>query len=419
MTSSYTPAQPGTWLLLVTADSVLYAEAAAATAVDELWRALAGAAPVQSMLDILTRGGLGSTPSFALGHVVDGTLHALVRGPVQLAATSTGGSETIDGTGVSTWRETSIAGVTALRVGEGTGQLPLGSGVVWASGFAFQPSESSAAPPASLAASTTPPEPVAASIPVQPPLLPPEPIATPIAEPAVAVAAVTDLPAEHTMVEHTIVEPEDDAPPAIVPAQPEPIAPMPVAAEPAPAANSGYSHLFEETVHRSIEEAAIREPEHDEEAEQPAAPIEVLGDHDGETVMSADVAALRRRSKAAAPAPATPAARPVYLELPNDQREPLSQPVIIGRNPSVSQVSGTELPRLVSLPGSQDISRSHARFALEGDTVVVTDLHSRNGTTIALPGKPPQLLRKGEPTAVLPGTVVDLGGVVSLTVREG
>jgi hypothetical protein len=79
MTSSYTPAQPGTWLLLVTADSVLYAEAAAATAVDELWRALAGAAPVQSMLDILTRGGLGSTPSFALGHVVDGTLHALVR----------------------------------------------------------------------------------------------------------------------------------------------------------------------------------------------------------------------------------------------------------------------------------------------------------------------------------------------------
>ena len=133
--------------------------------------------------------------------------------------------------------------------------------------------------------------------------------------------------------------------------------------------------------------------------------------------MSADIAALRARKRAAPPV-AAPAARSVYLELPNAQREPLTQPVIIGRNPSVSQVSGTELPRLVSIPGSQDISRSHARFALEGDTVVVTDLHSRNGTTIALPGKPPQLLRKGEPTAVLPGTVVDLGGVISLTVRE-
>ena len=41
----------------------------------------------------------------------------------------------------------------------------------------------------------------------------------------------------------------------------------------------------------------------------------------------------------------------------------------------------------------QDISRTHARVALEGGTVVVTDLHSRNGTLVALPGKEPQKLR--------------------------
>jgi len=56
------------------------------------------------------------------------------------------------------------------------------------------------------------------------------------------------------------------------------------------------------------------------------------------------------------------------------------------------------------------------QFAVEGGTVVVTDLHSRNGTTIALPGKPPQLLRQGESTSVLVDTVVDLGGGVTITV---
>ncbi len=58
-------------------------------------------------------------------------------------------------------------------------------------------------------------------------------------------------------------------------------------------------------------------------------------------------------------------------------------------------------------------------IAVEGGTVVVTDLHSRNGTQVVLPGKSPQRLREGEPTAVIVGTVIDLGGDVTLTVREG
>jgi pSer/pThr/pTyr-binding forkhead associated (FHA) protein len=81
-------------------------------------------------------------------------------------------------------------------------------------------------------------------------------------------------------------------------------------------------------------------------------------------------------------------------------------------------VSSGALPRLVTIPGDKDISRNHAQFAVEGGTVVVTDLHSRNGTQVIMPGKPPQQLRQGEPTAVIVGTVVDLGGGVTLTVRE-
>ncbi len=65
------------------------------------------------------------------------------------------------------------------------------------------------------------------------------------------------------------------------------------------------------------------------------------------------------------------------------------------------------------------ISRNHAQFTVEGGTVVVTDLHSRNGTHIVLPGKSPQKLRQGEPTAVIVGTVIDLGGGVTFTVSEG
>jgi pSer/pThr/pTyr-binding forkhead associated (FHA) protein len=95
----------------------------------------------------------------------------------------------------------------------------------------------------------------------------------------------------------------------------------------------------------------------------------------------------------------------------------LDRPVLIGRSPSVSQVSGGSMPRLMIVgTGDQDISRNHAQVALEGDTVVVTDLHSRNGTLVVLPGKSPQKLRAGEPTAVIVGTVIDLGGGVTITV---
>jgi hypothetical protein len=126
----------------------------------------------------------------------------------------------------------------------------------------------------------------------------------------------------------------------------------------------------------------------------------------------------RPRGEASGP-PVAPAAPAVYLVVSSGAREPLTQPILVGRSPSVSQVSGGLMPRLITVGGAdQDISRTHARFALEGDTVVVTDLHSRNGTIVVLPGKEPQKLRAGEPTSVIVGTVVDLGGGVTLTVDE-
>jgi hypothetical protein len=116
-------------------------------------------------------------------------------------------------------------------------------------------------------------------------------------------------------------------------------------------------------------------------------------------------------------APAAPTPTPTLsLELPDGSREPLDTVVLVGRAPSVP--AGAPASRLVRLEGDSDISRTHARVAVEGGTVLVTDLGSRNGTIVRIPGRPAQRLREGEPTPVLVGTVIDLGGGLELNVRD-
>jgi len=193
---------------------------------------------------------------------------------------------------------------------------------------------------------------------------------------------------------------------------------------------NGYAHLFGETMVRPVAQAAVHAPdpdaapdpddEQESDTRTDTSTDTAAGDHDGHTVMTSDIAALRAgRARGVAPAPAVDAAPAVVLELSTGQRELLDQPILLGRSPSVSQVSGVRMPRLVTVGDvDQDISRNHAQFTLEGDTVVVTDLHSRNGTLIRLPGKEQQKLRAGEPTAILVGTVVDFGSGITLTVGE-
>ena len=193
-----------------------------------------------------------------------------------------------------------------------------------------------------------------------------------------------------------------------------PVAKAPPTPNPEPAVEvpaTGYDHLFGETVMRDVESAAVRS---EEEAEEQAD----VGDR---TVMVEDIAELRRRRRAERAGTPVVAAEPQHvLLLSTGGREVLDQPVIIGRAPSAERVSAGRVPRLVSMTTpNQDISRTHAEIALEGGTVVVTDLHSRNGTTITMPGRPPQKLRAGEPTAVIVGTVVDLGDGATITVQAG
>jgi len=437
---------PGGWLAATAPGRLVVVRAPedAEDLIRRLWAALAGG--IQPVLDVLTSGGLTATPAFALAEWSGDADHGfdvrfIVRGAASVEITSDAGGRSIDASGVSTWLEQPVAAVRAFRVDcdgaqAGGGMLPLGLGAAWVRSVSFGGDREEQDAEAGLSAGSLsagePPAPVgtgraasvaapAASAPAAAPAEP-EPIAdVTVVEPfGDDVDETPDEVSNETLDESG----EENAVPAAVPAPENP---------------TGYDHLFGATVMRSVEEAAVRPADEEDVAEDaPAQPethtiapppfvtdptASTAGDHDGFTVLSGDINALRAsRPASTGPAqepPAPPATPTFRLQLSNGTTEPLAGTVIVGRAPSVSKVPGTQVPHLVTVDTpDHDISRNHVQLTLEGDTVVVTDLHSRNGTMIVLPGKTPQKLRQGEPTSVIVGTVVDLGGGVTLTVGQ-
>ena len=406
---------PGGHWLVAAAEGRILALRGSDDAIERAWSTVS--VPVQAVLDELTSSGLSATPSFAFvefsGEFATGTAtaHCIVRGDVRVSIVAGGESIEIDGQAATTWAERTIEGVQSLDLVFGvdapaTAALPLEHGVVWADRVTLAQEGAGAAPLAAVtprAAASTPapvtPTPVAPSTAAAAPK--PVLVAPPVT-PIVAPQS-TDIE-EATIAEFTLSSSRSA---------------VAIDDEPAKAENSfGYDSLFEETMVRSIEDAAVRPEEEGDEGSLAADGSQ--GDHDGMTMMGEDFAALRAARKKGVKAALAPVEKaPSYcLELSSGGTEPLASTVLVGRAPSVSKISGGQIPRLVTLTGSDDISRNHAQFSVEGDTVVVTDLHSRNGTSIILPGRSPQLLRAGEPTSVLVDTVVDLGGGVTLTVRE-
>jgi hypothetical protein len=370
----YRPADAG-WLALCRADLVLGVDLAPDDVrADALWTLVTAGSGTAELLDELTRGGISATPSFVL---VDRTARSRARVLVRGDARVLVGAAEVDGRQSSGWAESSGTSKDQIVVeiaGEGAAELPIVHGAVRISRIATGPAASASAAPAA-----------------------------PVEKPADAAARV---PIDATISATTVVELVDDPPAA--PADP--------GRAPAPAVEgTGYDHLFGETMYRSVEDAAVRAP--DDTAGPAAEPDDRI---DERTVVAADLAAARANRRAArrkqAPEPAAPR---LHLMLSNGGREALDRPLVIGRAPSAERVSDGNVPRLVSMTTpNQDISRTHVQVAVEGGTVVVTDLHSRNGTMVQLPGKAPQQLRAGEPTPVTVGTVIDLGDGATLTVGE-
>ncbi|WP_369370946.1 FHA domain-containing protein [Promicromonospora sp. Populi] len=293
-------------------------------------------------------------------------------------------------------------------------------------------------------------------------------------------------------------------------------------------AEDDYGHLFGDTVMRRVEDAAVRQGEDEDESEEApasepvpastplpspppvpdppqeepagdglissvpggwsgassspdpapgvtpggaqraaaveAAPVDAE-DHDGQTMMSSDIAALRKAAGAGTPkftagilpgAPrilgrACPQGHPnpptsdrcrtcgeeiesdaelvsrpslgqmlvtggVQPGLGNGQVVELDRPVIVGRRPRTNNASADQTPRLVTVASpDQDISRSHVEITLEEWHVLVADLATTNGTTLLRPGQQPRRLHPNEKVIVVEGDVVDLGDGATLT----
>ena len=368
--ATYRPDPAAEWFAAVRGGVVLMAPASASGDLASLSPDLGAADPTSVVLDRLTAGGLSATPSFALvvRERANDTVRVVVRGDVLVRV---GGTE-VSGADVATWAERVIAGgdlevVVPGAVLDGV-DLPLVEGVVPSSSVRSHVVEAVAGSGGSPARASAPtPEPITPA-PITPAPITPAPTRTPAPTPTTTVTPLPPSPPA-AATEQTMVPAEDTiaGPPNRVPS-PEP---------------------FD-------------------------------GDHDGLTVASIDLQRLRaQRAARAAETPVgglplagtTPSFPVTTLRMPDGALEAIGHEVVLGRAPSVSQVSGVRLPRLLTIgAGDPDISRNHVRITVEGDTVVVTDLHSRNGTHVVAPGKPPVKLRAGEPTPVLAGTVVDLGG---------
>ncbi|MCW2815688.1 MAG: hypothetical protein JWN84_3143 [Nocardioides sp.] len=96
------------------------------------------------------------------------------------------------------------------------------------------------------------------------------------------------------------------------------------------------------------------------------------------------------------------------LHLPDGERVPLDRGVVFGRQPEPTP-GGAEWPHLVRLPPEATyVSRSHLSVVLDGWLVIATDLGSRGGTTLRVPGRPAQRIRGHEQYVWEPGQVLDL-----------
>lgn len=356
------------WLVVAGSARILALPAAESARVDALVGHLAEADGFRATLEALVSVGIASAPPFAL---LDGDTEALrvvLRGDAVVTATVQGAAVTFSGQGMSTWTERVLEGATALEL-----TVP---GSTWTIAL-----EAPSAAPATLEVAL-PDEP---AVPARP--------AVPDAPAPSAQAAAVD--GETTLVPRPQAQPVLDEPEA----DPD---------------SEAYDFLFGDTIYRTQAGASVRIPNPD-----PQRP----GDHDGQTMLAEDLGLRGRVSPVEAePAASLPLAPALQLERLDGSRESLSRPVLIGRSPSAVGAgagSGTGAePRMITILDDPDISRTHLRVAVEGDAVVVTDLGSKNGTLITVPGASPRKLRASEPTVVLPGTRIDLGGGAVFTVRE-
>lgn len=397
--------RPGQWYVIVLPGAlVALPPDVSADALAQLWERMPGERTLTTVVDVLTSeagGVFASLPPFVAAVAEGADIRIALRGEVSARVTTATGTQDLSGAEVTTWSERFVVGATHVEITveavDGAAALPVQSGVVRAATVSADLESGDGYPATPAAASVDAPEWTA--------------IATPVAE-------AEPLDDSSTEVEAEPAEPE--AEPAAPAAEPEAdpvvddatMAPTEVTLAPS---TEDFDQLWGATVHSVPGVVA-----------EPAAPvpaIDLQGDHDGETISAAELRAQRQQAPLANDLPT--AVLPVTagaagrVRVSTGQVVTLDRTVIIGRRPRSTRASGANLPHLIAVDSpQQDISRSHLEIRPEGDTVVVIDLHTTNGSTLLRPGADPMRLHPGEQTLVLSGDVVDLGDGVKVAFED-
>lgn len=419
-----------------------------------LWQAFRDGDDLAVALAAQLTAGSGGLVDFIVVETTATGADVLVRGDIDATVvTGDGHTETLSGRGIRTWREAPCEALRSLSVGVVSDEdcLPIHSAVVRAGSFALLLDGEARPPRAPETPTILAPEPVPASFPAP---------AAPNAAAPTSASAPPPPPAESTppaplphdpaalasAPETTLAAPPSPPPPApraapstepapaasgpAALAFPPPPPPPPAANEPASAtlsyddvaaqvARKGqdeFDHLFESTVLRSPEDAAVRvAPGEDADNAVDGAPAP-LGDHDGATILGSQLSALLRAGRATGLA-TPPQAAALQLVFSTGEIVGSDRPIIVGRKPQADRVSGTDMPRLVTVTGiNGDISRSHVEIRPDGGDLFATDLGSTNGTDL-VDARGRQRLVAYQPVPLTVGSRLDLGDGVTIDVR--
>lgn len=344
--------------------------------------AVTGAEPdLESVLDAVLQRGMPQLPALFIAEFAGRDLTAVLRGAIAVEAeTADGARHAPDGAGLRTWREFALDDVVRLRVGAAadadaqSGSQPAYVGRLSVSRLEWH-AETGAFPTTAVAA----PQPTTAG--------------TDAADPA-----------------HTLDFFDREI--AVSPAPPTPV-PPPVPPAPGPdALDPSYSDTIRYTSPPGIRRPVETADEFLDESSAALTGVVCPAGH-GNPLERETCARCGAALRGAA---VRRVARPELgtVTLPDGSVLPLRGTLLIGRSPRGDRVATGDVPILVTVD-DKDVSRTHVRVHSEGWQVLIEDLGSTNGTTLALPGAHPRRIRAGEPALVADGAVAELGTNTRLT----
>lgn len=353
-----------------------------------LWPLVDVGADHVAVLDaLLSAGGLTALPDFVLVETVDDRTRVVVRGAGEVVAHSPEGRVRVRA-GDRLWEEDSFVGLVALEVAlPGTRRsdvvtdVPVRPGIVRVGGVAWGHVPQAVPTPPGVPLVAVPP--------------PPGPDTGPDSDPDTGAVPGEEDPQEPEGPEVVHVAP---------PAPPAPPAPRAVPPEPetAPLSAIPLTPPWQEDVTSRLpaEEvgglAALGFGGSDPEPPPPPPEPPTPEWHSGGHVVA-------------------------QLAFSHGVTVAVDGPVLVGRSPSPRP--GSPGARLVTVPSPhQEVSSTHLEIrpgdGLDLGNAVVTDLGSTNGTLVVVPGQQGRELHPGEPLALRPGAVVDLGDGVTVEVRR-